>query len=545
MTAADDTAADGAAPDPVRAETYLRLRAEHELSRALTLRRWQPPRDHRHPRTGFTFWRPPESQLVAGWSGAGPDAATTRVQFAAPATWLAPFARAAAWTTRRFEAIGMHAAARFSRTEEPLPAYANLNRVAELAAGLAASGVVDETTARTVVGDLHTALALRGLTYPSALFEEVLASRWHQLQATPRAPAGPARAIPIGVTTDCALHGHPGRVYLGILLVEPGETAVTLRAKLAEDPARSRSRLPPDIMNALDDLDAVDDQRRSYSAYFSGGGDTQDWDGQLTLSMSPPAEARWLDLSIPGASPVRIDLSAPASVLPTTSRPRPPGTAADRYIDLLTTRMLSYNWSGSGWAVDPDNDVQPKAVAVAAGLLAAGVLGETSPALGRLVAAASRVGQPLPEALAAITPSGLPPDWQALLTRRDAADGPTGIMPVGAVLPELDGAACVVTEIESGPEAAAFRVHARGWPVSSHALSAPGRGAGFWWSARDDVGGWYFASEQDGSYGSGDAQFELAVIPPINPLARALEITLTGSTHQVSVTFPLEWRAGL
>ena len=88
----------------------------------------------------------------------------------------------------------------------------------------------------------------------------------------------------------------------------------------------------------------------------------------------------------------------------------------------------------------------------------------TSPALGRLTAVAARLGLDLPVPLAEIRPRRLPEDWLGLLARCDRDDGPAGVIPVAAVLPELDGMRCAIAELESEPEWATIRVHARGWP---------------------------------------------------------------------------------
>jgi hypothetical protein len=64
----------------------------------------------------------------------------------------------------------------------------------------------------------------------------------------------------------------------------------------------------------------------------------------------------------------------------------------------------------------------------------------------------------------------------------------------------------------------------------------------FWWTARDDLGGWYVLGEGGGSYSDGEADLDLRISPTLDPRARALEIILTGATTQVSVTVPLDWQ---
>ena len=67
----------------------------------------------------------------------------------------------------------------------------------------------------------------------------------------------------------------------------------------------------------------------------------------------------------------------------------------------------------------------------------------------------------------------------------------------------------------------------------------------FWWSARDDLGGRYVVGEGGWSSSDGEADLDLEFSPAINPQARLLDIILTGTTTQVTVSVPLDWQEAL
>jgi hypothetical protein len=126
------------------------------------------------------------------------------------------------------------------------------------------------------------------------------------------------------------------------------------------------------------------------------------------------------------------------------------------------------------------------------------------------------------------------------MARADRHAGPTGIIPVAAVLPEVDGAQCIIGELSSDPDSATLQIHARGWPEPRHAGRL--RIEQFSWTARDDLGGSYVLGEGGWSYSDGEADLDLQISPAIDPQARSLDITLTGTTTQVTVTVPLDWQ---
>ena len=136
---------------------------------------------------------------------------------------------------------------------------------------------------------------------------------------------------------------------------------------------------------------------------------------------------------------------------------------------------------------------------------------------------------------------GLPAAWVDVLENGRLQDGPRGMAPAAAVLPELDGARFVLAGLRSYPGCA--KLAAMAWGNLQLRTSFGYAGDAPWrWSARDDQGRWHVMSPE--SYRGGDQHSELRldVKPPLHPLATSLEVTLTGPSGQVTATVPLDWR---
>lgn len=548
--------------DPGRAELYLRLQVEAELRRGLSAPRYTPPRQRmfpgRIPGALVTLWRQRRAaamrrRLRQARSGSRPVVPPSRFRQVVTATFGRLLQRPVDWLNaqkfvwhRWFRRHTWRLARRVRRhrgeASEPTSVDLGLDRVTGLAAALTTVGAISESTQTQILEDFQTALASRGMTELHMMPGRMPWRPW----ARPVQPytSGPLRAIPVGAVSDFELEGRQGRIYVGALVIDARSATLTFRARLPEQAgqspasmaqlraARTRSHL---VMSALDNLVATDNLGGSYSAHFSGGGGGAQWDGRFSLHPVPPAAARWLDLSVPGtAAPVRVLLDAPVRTFPVSSRSLDPSDAADRYLDICTVEQIQ-------WA-RPEGDTGdwPGLFRLAADLRGAAVLTAQSPSLARLAAAAERFGVRLPDSLADIKPGTLPAEWLSQLARADAADGPSGIIPVATPLPVVDGAHCVVTDLESEPASMSLHLHARGWP-DPHRYGA-GRADFFHWTARDDVGGWYTMSESGWSYSDGEADMDMVLHPALDPRAQELQITLTGRTAEASVTVPLAWQ---
>jgi hypothetical protein len=530
-------------PGHERAETYLRLQVEAELRTALGFPRYKPPTPHplltriANARRGFRRRRAVTRAVLRAQSR--PARGRSLRQGSVSRIWspVAP-----AWHRAKFGFwhFRVHVRARLRRArpeQAPPPAEACLDRVTGLATAFASAGAVDEDAAESMVTDLRTALAARSLIDQDDLLRGTrLGRRWGKPPAAAR--TGPVRAIPVGAISSYESDGKRARIYFVAMVLDAHSADLTIQARFSPAITRHLQIGPHPLHEAFDAFSATDDRGGSYDAHFSGGGGDEDWEGTLHFSPVPPATARWLDVTMPGATPVRVDLTLAPASYPVTSTPLAADGLAERYVDRVSVELLQ--WGDYGPA---DGEAADQAAAIA-GLLISGVLTDRSPALRRFAAVARRLRFGLPAALASVQPERLPAEWLAMLDREDGDDGPTGVIALAATLPELDGAQCVITGLRSEADESTMHVHARGWPAEPHWRTLPLEP--LTWTARDDVGGWYVTGRDGGSYTSnGRADMDLRLQPPINPAARSLEIILTGRTGQVSVTVPLDWREGL
>ncbi len=544
-------------PGHERAETYLRLQVEAELRTALgSPRHRQPERCRLLARIGNariavrrTYRRRAATRAVlrarsARAQSPGPQRRSL-LQRSASRIWqpVAPRWHRMVLGFWHFRAHFRARLGRAHREQATPPAQAGLDRVTGLATAFASAGAMDEQAAESLIDDLRTSLAARGLIDEDELLSGL---RFGHLPRGPQtAPrTGSVRAIPVGAILECDAGDRSGRVYLGAMVLDANSAELTMLARFtytgtAPSQAMIRRHGRHPLMATFDACSATDDRGGSYHAYFSGGGSDEDWDGTLHFSPVPPATAHWLDVTLPGATPVRIDLTAAPVSYAVASTPLAADGLAERYVDGIGIELLQWG-SVEGLA----DDATANQAAAVAGLLLSGVLSDRSPALRRFAAVARRVGLDLPAPLTSIRPEALPAEWLAMQHLRDRDDAPNGFIALAAILPELEGAQCVVTGIRSEPEDTTLRVHARGWPTAPRFRSLSLEP--FTWTARDDAGGWYATGHAGGGFSSdGRADIDLRLLPAINPAARSLEIILTGKTGQVSVTVPLDWREGI
>ncbi len=520
-----------------QAEIYLRLEAEAELRRALSFPRYRQLKLARYAagshgsvallRAASYHTRASYRSVLSTAPASGPSAPArgSRQRVLTAMAGVRDNTALHVWHARA------HLRARFGHARTPPKAQECLDRVEMVAAVLRNVSAIDDVTLAEVVGGLQTALAARSLIDHSGLVDDTYAplSAGTGVTAPTAAAAGPMRAIPVGAPVTVEARSL---VYLGTLILDARGAALTVTAR------RLPSALEPDPDDedgpdfGLGQCTAVDDKGTHYAAYFSGGGDDERWDGTFDLHPVPAPSTRWIDVLLPTAEPVRIHLGATPPALPTTSTSLPDG-AAGRYLDHLTLCLLLDRQ-------DPEMDLpdEPFVMDVASVLIGAGLLAPDAPALRRLAAAARLLDLNLPSQLAQCSPGQLPDDWLVMLA--GYGDGPVGVVPLAAQLPELEGVQCVITGIESQPSAASFQVHARGWPgPDHHGLVLEER---FRWTARDDAGFLYLTDDSQGSYDDGNADMTLQLRPGLRSQARTLTITLTGPTAEVGVTVPLDWQ---
>lgn len=541
--------------------------------------------------------RPVRPVAVRAGRAARPWAESAAKVLAPPARLLAPPARRAgeAVTMAGWRARGVVSWIASRRPEpewhdDTPSARTCLRRVEGAASALAATGALGAETTRSVADNMERALMLRHLIEDEGPYYAHLAAvRW-QTQATPP-PAGPVRAIPVGATVGIETHGERARIHLLALVLADGQAMVTMIAQPAADRDERTDGKDtdqdtdedtdlPDLYMIIDNLKihGTDDRGGTYRLRMdSGGGSDRLWEGQFSLTPVPPPGVRWLEITMmPGQSPVRIDLPpvsaadaadaagpAPAGRTP----PSVPGRA-ERFIDIASQGLLG-GLDGPG-PVEAVQYLMPEIADQVQALQAVGALMPGSPALARLLVLARRRGCRIPAELTAVAEAAavtgvvkeqredlLPEAWRAVLELIDTVGGfddpeddyvdydysaaeLTAIAPATAVLPELDGARCVVTGIRSAADGTSVKVLAWGWPAAQFGPHEPGARQ-FRWLARDDAGHWHVGYESGGSYGDGAAEFELKLTPPADLAATSLELMLLGLNGEVSATLPLNW----
>jgi hypothetical protein len=428
--------------------------------------------------------------------------------------------------------------------EEPTPEE-GLGRLRLVARALADAGAIDPRAADSVVEDLELALAARAWINPHMLFTREMRGPGARHQAGP--PAGPYLAVPAGTLVPVSPESGLADVRLFTLVIAPDRAVLTVAGRLS-DQNMEALHLDPWPLFGKSMPTAVDDRGNGYQLHEdSGFSDDENWGGILRLAPIPAAGTRWLDLTLsPGSAPVRLDLAAAQGAgtgqgSDAASGPAAAASPAGRIIDAAATELLHLA-AGDGHAL-PWHDLSAIADVVTT-LDAVGALDDAArAAVRRLVALARRAGAGIPPGLAAAArdgPADLPESWNNVLENRGRRDGPRGVAPAAAVLPELDGARFVLAGLRSDEGGAFLHVMAWGTRVVPHYLDGAMRS--WFWLARDDRGRWHVAEDGNSSASDQHAEMTLRLIPPLHPEATSLEVTVTGRSGEVTATVPLDWR---
>jgi hypothetical protein len=586
----------GPAAEPGRAETYLRLLAEAELRRVQALPRPDPLAAIGVPaplRGAIRLALPLGNRAVTALQPLAENAARTLQPLAENAArTLQPLADTAARTiqplasqlagavlpaaeqaARRLNPLvwrsasklrfsGMHQLRTWRERAAPLsPLYRftsggppkraelsvpeGLRRLGAVAQALAQVGAVDQGTTDAVMASMEAALMARSRIPPGRLWARTWRGRRQQRTGPP--PAGVYLAAPLSVPAAAAPDSGLRHVHLVTIVIAPDRALVVMAGQVTEPGDRSVHRDPWPVFGGSGRPAATDDRGNSYQLHEDSGwsGDDGEWDATLRLSPVPPAGTRWLELTIgPDSAPIRVDLAgggdATPGLQPATSSP------AERLIENAATDLLYFAIGDrpdgvAQGARGPRGDLSQVADIVAA-LEAVGALGAARDAVGRLVTLAGRLGVDIPPVLrAAAPPRGLPAAWASVLENSHRRDGPRGVAPAAAVLPELDRTRFVLAGLRSYPASARLVAMAWGNHHMPGFLEYPGSNP--WsWSARDDQGRWHLIFQGRSSASDRHAEFQLILKPPLHPRATSLEVTLAGPSGQVTATVPLDWR---
>jgi hypothetical protein len=447
-------------------------------------------------------------------------------------TWRRQASQATAPLSRSYHAARGHAAERAE-----LSPGEGVRRLGAVAQALALVGEIDHGAAEAIMGSVETALVARSRMPPHRLW--MLARRGRGQQPT-GPPAGAYLAAPVGALAPVEPDSGLQYAHIVTLVIAPDRAVLALAGSVAEPEDESVHRDPWPAFAGSASPAATDDRGNSYalrpdSGWSNGDGE---WNSTVRLSPVPPAGTRWLELTLsPGSPPIRVDLADASGA--GAGGPQPGGSRAERLIDSVAMDLL-YTATGGGRDGAPWHDL-PQLADIVTSLEAVGAIGPAREAVGRLVTLADRIGVDVPTALrSAAVPCDLPAAWASVLENGHLQDGPSGMAPAAAVLPELDGTRFVLAGLRS--HRAGAKLFALAW--GSHRMfSLRYLGIAPWsWSARDDQGRWHVLT-RSAYHGSNDhAEMQLHLKPPLHPRATSLEVILHGPSGQVTATVPLDWR---
>jgi hypothetical protein len=422
------------------------------------------------------------------------------------------------------------------------PTEDGLLRVRAAALVLQAVGELEPAVTHSVVAGLTAALTVRGQHSITGLLDRGPVLATEPAQPVPPAPRGTYLAAPAGLAIPAELDGHAGEMRLYTLALAPDMAVITTAHARAWERGGDG---PQPTFPPFGGSGATDDAGRPYRLSYEALAGPWDEKGALHLSPAPPPGIRWLDLPTHDPqAPVRLHVAWASC--PVTDEAVVPLTAGEALLNDVTESLLG----GGHLPGIVATQVASALPEVAAALSATGHLPPGSPSVARLAALCERraieVGEPL---AAQGHKADLPESWHGVFANSGRFDGPVGYAPAAAVLPEIDGARLVLAGLSSGSHAATLRVRHWGWQQPARSLLGdPGRIRRplSWW-ARDSAGRWHTGrtlptGPDEGPDGSGTGEFQVELMPPLDPAAISLTVYATGAARRVGVTVPLDWR---
>jgi len=420
------------------------------------------------------------------------------------------------------------------------PEEEGLLRIKAVLSALHRVGAIGDATVSAVLSEFAAALAARGLAAPESLLPAGPPGSARPGPAGPAAPppGGAYRAIPVSAAISAELDGYRGEVHLQTLILGPGCALIITTFVSSWRPAASlpdggtggQPGFPP-----FGDDGLTDDQGRRYRLdYETGEGGWHQY-GVLRISPVPPPGTQWLNLPAGTGSVLRVGLDRPARPVRVTCQRVQPASAGEQLLTAVADTML-----GGGTMVGISATQLAASLAeVETALRAVHALPADSLAAARLAALCRQRSIEVRGDLAArAQTAGLPGPWASVLAqRRDGpGEGRTGVLPLAAVLPEIDGARFVLAGLSSWERQVSMQVAAWGWQPRPRVFRPA---QPFSWWARDDTGRWHVG--RTSPFHLVAQTFQVEFTPPLHLDARSLDIMLTGSASRVTVSVPLRW----
>jgi hypothetical protein len=357
--------------------------------------------------------------------------------------------------------------------------------------------------------------------------------------------------------TAAAIETAAGVLYPGLLVAGPDHAALDASLMPSEeiqqsreawrDAARGAVRVNTEAMRAaveaaVDAVTVTDDQGTTYAlraesiARISGfhGGQGQDR-GLVSLRLRvdpvPARERGWVELRGQDGSAARLLPSSHPQVRVSRMAPAPDSPAGR---DLSEQALVLVGLLLTGADQNTMERYCSTALARVARLRQPGEPGEPGAAdelpgqLTRLCALLTGGGQA----------DGLPREWSGIIDAAQRTDGARQHLDIAAALPPIDDTVVRVDSLGSEPES--WRLYLRAEPGWwTYSADRQRKWAVVSVHAEDDLGGRY-VDQFGGSARKGDLE-ELALNfrPRLNPLARALTLTFSGTAEQVALELRL------
>jgi hypothetical protein len=421
------------------------------------------------------------------------------------------------------------------------PQEAGLLRVRAVLNALGQVGALGEATAWSVLSEFTSALAVRGLAHPESLLRVVVPGEAESFLGPPAAapaPDGAYQAVPIAAVIPAEWEGYQGEVHLQTLIRAPDSAMIVTTfvstwreaADLPSGTVAGQPSFPPFGSSGL-----TDDHGRRYRLDYAAAEGGWFQCGVLSIFPVPPADVRWLDMPTGTGRALRIRLAEPVPAAKVTSQRLRRATAGEHLLTAVADSLLG----GGSMAGVTATAIAASLAEVADALHAAAALPDDSEIAAHLAALCRRRSIEVRGHLARrARAAGLPGPWVDVLAQRRGGpgEGRTGVAPVAAVLPEIDGARFVLGGLSTWERQVSLPVAAWGWSPWPRAFRP---GQPFSWWARDDTGRWHVG--RTSPYELRARTFQVEFTPPLHPAATSLDIVLTGSASRVTVSVPLHW----
>jgi hypothetical protein len=329
-----------------------------------------------------------------------------------------------------------------------------------------------------------------------------------------------------------AVETAAGVLYPGILIA--GEHHGTLDARLM--PSENEGAMAQ-AEAILDAVTLIDDQGTRYTLRVIGmsgvspvqpGQERGLMSARLRVRPVPPLGRGWLELRGQDGSAARLQPSPHPDVRVSRLAPMP-DNAAQRELTEQARWLISLYLTGTGQdAIAPYCSA---ALTRAAQLQQAGQPGAVGDLPAQLTTLCALLTGQGPA-------DGLPREWSDIIDAGQSDDGPRQHLDISVALPLIDATVVRVDYLGSEPDS--WQLHLRaepGWWIYS--VDRQRKWAVVSVDAVDDLGGRYL-DQFGGSVGKGDVEeLILSFRPRLNPRARTLTLTFTGTSEEAAVELRL------